>query len=158
MDYPVTIDGVDNGRVTLAMGGLVPNPKLLLDGKPLAAGTDGLFRVPRKKGTDAIITVKTSFFDPLPAITVDQTPVVLAPPLAWYEWLWAASPFGLAIIGGVIGGMMGALAAYVNISIFRSNRPQIEKYLFSAGVSFAVFMVWIFIVVALMALFAPETA
>ncbi len=48
--------------------------------------------------------------------------------LRWYEMIWSAVPLILIVIGGAIGGALGAVALFINMGIFGSKADPFVKF------------------------------
>src|SRR5580700_5618811 len=55
--------------------------------------------------------------------------------LRWYEYLWAALPIGLIVVGGAIGGICGGAAMVLNVKLMQGRRTAALKYAFTGLVS-----------------------
>lgn len=55
--------------------------------------------------------------------------------LRWHEYLWAGLPLLLVLVGGAIGGLVGATAANYNVKLFRSDTPKVTKYVLTGLIS-----------------------
>ena len=66
------------------------------------------------------------------------------PLLPWYQYLIAALPLGL-LVGGALGGGLGAAAAYSNIFLFRSQLRPIAKHSAVLAVTFGAILIYIII-------------
>lgn len=55
--------------------------------------------------------------------------------MRWYESIWAYSPLLLVFCGGLVPALIGAVPAYVNHRIFRTNIPTILKFVATIGTS-----------------------
>lgn len=147
---PIAVAGFESQRLAVQMGGAFGTSKLWVNGQ-LAnpAAKKGRYLLQRDDGTQVEAYFKGAFPDPAPLLVVGDQKIRFAAPLAWYEWAWAALPLVLIGIGGAIGGGLGAVAATINVGFFRSEKPTIVKYLLSAVVSFAAFLVWALIASAI---------
>ena len=72
----------------------------------------------------------------IPQLEVDGKTYVLTPPLEWYEMLMAAIPIVLAVIGGLLGAVIGLLAFGVSASIFRTGLDKAVKFILALVVIF----------------------
>jgi hypothetical protein len=146
--YFVNIEGFEGRQIVAQTVGALGSFKLFQDGYPAPAGPKrGQYILTRNDGRQVLANFKAAFLDPVPKLLVDGRPYLIARPLAWYEMAWAFAPLVMVAFGGAIGGGLGALAAGVNALIFRLNVIEPLKYLFSAGVSTAAFLVWLSIAV-----------
>ena len=57
------------------------------------------------------------------------------PNLRWHEYLWAGLPLLLVLVGGAIGGLVGATAANYNVKLFLSNTSKATKYVLTGLIS-----------------------
>ena len=130
MEYPLTLPGFEGRRLVVQTGGLFSGSKLMIDGRPAPKGPKRrqlLLR--RDDGAEVIAQLRTTnFVDPVPQVVIDGQTIALAEPLKWYHWLWAGLPLSLVFIGGLLGGISGGLATYVNGRIFRSDLSGFAKY------------------------------
>ena len=85
------------------------------------------FWVPLTDGTRVQLQLKNSGIDVLPRAAVvhgeppTATPVSLAPPLTWWQYLLCGLPLMLVPVGGILGGIIGAMAAYMNLRAMRAD-------------------------------------
>lgn len=63
-----------------------------------------------------------------PWLKANGEDVKLATPLAWYQWIWIGLPVILVFTGGLIGGMVGGAATYLNMLVMQSNRSAALRY------------------------------
>ncbi|MDF2840586.1 MAG: hypothetical protein K0Q99_1358 [Clostridia bacterium] len=75
------------------------------------------------------LKIKGASFDGIPKIFFEDKEIVLARKLLWYEYLLAGFPLVLALTGGAMGGLFGALATLYNFRIIRSNMSLLFKIL-----------------------------
>lgn len=62
--------------------------------------------------------------------------------LNWYECIYAGLPLMLILIGGAIGGLVGAIAAGYNFKLFQSQTPRPTKYLLAGLISLMSPLIW----------------
>ncbi len=133
MEYPVHIDGFEGRQLSVTSGGILAGPRLLVDGQPAPKGPKrGQLLLRRNDGTEVVARLRGGFVDPIPEIIIDGKTVAVAEPLHWYQWGWAGLPLVLLILGGALGGALGAIGAFINGRIFRSALPGIAKYVVTA--------------------------
>ena len=146
----VDVPGFEGRQVAVQPAGMFSSSKLFLDGQPAPAGRQrGQYLLRRNDGRDVVASFKGGFPDPTPVLVVDGQTLRLAEPLAWYEWVWAGFPLLLILVGGAIGGGLGAGAMTLNAHIFRSGLNGIVKYALSALVSLACITVWLLIALSI---------
>lgn len=63
--------------------------------------------------------------------------------LRWTAYLFCCWPLAMVLIGGAIGGALGALAAMINVKIFRSEFKPFQKYLYISLISFISVILWL---------------
>ena len=146
----VHVPGFEGRQIAVQPAGMFSSSRLFLDGQPAPAGPKrGHYSLRRNDGREVPAHFKSGFPDPAPVLVVDGQPIRLAEPLAWYEWVWAGFPLLLILVGGAIGGGLGALAMTSNVHIFRSGLHAVVKYALSALVSLACIAVWLAIVLSI---------
>ncbi len=123
MRYDLAIPGFETRPVSIETAGFFSGPKVLVGGEPAPTGPlPGQFRLAKPDGTEAIATLKSTFFlDPIPQFSVGGQTYRLAEPLKWYEWAWCALPIALVFVGGALGAGLGMLAMFVNSRLFRGK-------------------------------------
>ena len=69
--------------------------------------------------------------------------------LSWYDHVWSALPVALLYTGGtfglpgnLLGGLVGAAGAFLNLGIMRSQRGPVRRYLLSFLVTIGAFVVF----------------
>jgi len=65
-------------------------------------------------------------------VVIGDETVLLARPLAWYEYVWVGLPVLLVFAGGALGALVGVVATYTSARIFRSDRGAFAKYVLPA--------------------------
>jgi hypothetical protein len=107
-------------------------PKLVLNGD-VQERSKGSYQVLDDQGKLAVVKLKSGI-DPIPKLDLDGEILQVARPLAWYEYAWAAWPFGLVAVGGALGGGLGAGAAIVNLKIMRAELSAPGRFAACAAV------------------------
>ena len=146
MDIPVTLPGMEGQNLALRLAGTFTGAKLTLNGEPVAK-ENGFFQVRSNAGYTLAVKFKSRFLDPIPNLVVGGQTIEVAPPLAWYQYVWMGLPILLVFAGGAIGGFCGGMAAAISSRIFRSDRSDGVKYALTGLVSTAAFVVY-FVVAA----------
>lgn len=132
-------------------------PKLFLNGLPAPpAPKRGEFLLHDDNGREVVARFKNNFPDTVPQLIIGDQTVRLAEPLAWYQWIWAGAPLILILLGGAIGGAIGALGLTLNTQIMRSDQNPFLRYFLSGLVTVGVFVGW-FIIAALLQSALPSS-
>jgi hypothetical protein len=152
MDLAITHPDFVTQRLVLRTAGIFSGAKLLLNDAAVAR-TKGTYLVRNDSGAEATVRLKARIADPIPGVMIDDAPVSLAPPLAWYEYAWIALPLSLLFIGGALGGFTGGVAAYASGHVFRSDRSPGVKYALSGLISVGAIVFFLVVAVALRTLF-----
>ena len=141
MEYPIRLKGFETQRIVVDTGGFFTPARLLVNGKLAQAGKKrGWFILKADHGARVDAQLRSmNPLDPVPQLYIEGDQVTFAPPLPWYGWLWAAIPLGLVVMGGLIGGVVGAVATYINARLLRSRMSPVKKALATAGVTLAAY-------------------
>ena len=146
----VHVPGFEERQIAVQPAGMFSSSRPFLDGQPAPAGPRrGHHSLRRNDGREVVAYFKSGFPDPAPLLVVDGPSIRLAEPLAWYEWVWAGFPLLLILVGGTIGGGLGAVVMTSNVHIFRSGSHVALKHALSALVAMACIAVWLVIVLAI---------
>ena len=118
MQYPLFVPEAAQ-TLTVQIGTWGDNPVLLADNVPVRE-TGGAFFLPAEtEGETVTVRFKNAFLDTVPLVIVNEKMVRLLPPLIWWQYLLFALPLGLILVGGALGGLIGAVCAYGNVALFR---------------------------------------
>ena len=148
MDIAVSHSSFIQQRLTIRTAGLFSGPRVLLNSLPIKRD-GGKYIVRNDSGTEVTVRLKSTFFDSIPTLTLDDTKVSLARSLTWYEYLWISVPILLLFIGGALGGGIGVFATYSNSRIIRSDRSTISKYALTGAASICAFVAFFVVATAL---------
>lgn len=127
-------------KLSVEPGGFWRGPSLLLNGAKVE-GKRGVYAVRDDAGAEVTVTVRIGFPDVLPKVTIAGAAQALGRPFEWYEWAWIGLPAVLMLLGGALGGGVGAAAMMINARIFRGEHGPVSKYAMSAGVTVAAYLV-----------------
>lgn len=127
MEYAIDAPDFAERRVTVRTAGPFSAPKVLVDGT-IAEKNGDAWLVPGAEGASIPVTLMGRGLDPLPAVQVAGKTLSLAPPLRWFEYLWAALPLALVALGGALGGVFAVLAAYINLYLLRARHGSAARY------------------------------
>jgi hypothetical protein len=148
MELAINHEKLHGRMFTVRTASFFRAPRLLSGGMPVQ-GKRGTYTVRDNQGKEITIKLKGNFLDPIPKLAIDGQELQLAPPLAWYEYVWMGLPIILVFAGGALGAIFGMSAAYASSRIFRSERGTASKYLISGLFSVAA-VVGFFILVVLL--------
>ena len=83
-------------------------------------------------------------------MSTSETAVSTAKPRTmWYDQVWLALPFGLIILGGLIGGAIGGGAWAVNRVVFEKTSNPVLRYVFTGLITGAAYLLWMVVAVIL---------
>ncbi len=136
MRIPIELEGFGKQKIEYEAPGLVTGGHLLVNGKAAANGEKpGALMLKRSDGRAVQAMFKPRLFGlDLPDLVVDGKTIELTEPMSIISVLWSAAPLVLVVVGGVLGGVVGALALCINLFIFRTRWHKVLKYLASGGV------------------------
>jgi len=149
MDIPVALPGMEGQKLALRLAGTFSGAKLVLNDQEVGK-QNGQFFLRSNIGSTLAVKFKARFLDPIPNLIVGGQTIELAPPLAWYQYVWMAIPIVLVFLGGLIGGLFGGLAAGISSRIFRSDRSEGMKYALTGLISLGAFLAYFVIAGTLM--------
>ena len=147
MRYPFTIDGFEGQDLAVELPGLFGAPRLVINGQPAPAGENSReFLLTHPKGGSLTVRLELSKLGSLLSVAIGDVSVPLMKPLAWYEWTWNVLPFVLVIGGGAVGGLLGGVAAMLNLRLFRSLTNPLSRYALTATISLAALVSYLVVV------------
>ncbi|MFB9053172.1 hypothetical protein ACFFVB_08780 [Formosa undariae] len=99
-------------------------------------------------GTNDLVKAfpKPSFPDFIPTLEINGVKNLIADKLKWYQYVLGGLPILLIFVGGLVGGVLGALAAITNFNIFRQEGTEASKYLKVIGISIMTFILYFVLV------------
>ncbi len=100
----------------------------------------------------ATVIVQGRGFDYVPRVLVDGNEIQIAPKLSLLEYLVAALPVLLIVLGGLIGGVIGFGAMALNQWILRRPWPMLGRLGAVLGVSAASFVLMVAVVLLVQAI------
>ncbi len=138
MDFTFRIGGSEGPEVTVSRSVLTGATHVRVSGQEVPRdGRGGPFRVPLADGRTAALDVRGRGYDYVPRVTVEGRQIALARDLAAWEYAVSAVPLLLLFVGGAVGGLAGASAAYFNLWVMRSRFPAPAR----VGIALAVAVV-----------------
>ena len=153
MKFSLGLDQTAGPQVDLERSVWSGSTKLLVDGQLIQSTSKRplTYQVKTKDGRDLTLVVKYMFFDPAPQIFLDGKELIVARKLSKLEYAVSYLPITLLFLGGALGGILGALATYLNLFIMRSTMPPALKWIVPIAVTIATYVVF-FVVVAILEL------
>lgn len=134
LDFHINLNNIE-GEKLLLRASFFFGPRLFLDGKKLKPYKKVRFykrkryyHVPNEKGEAHEIILNLRPLDAIPGLTINGEEVNIVRKLTWYEYALMALPLSLAIIGGMIGGIIGGGAIFTNSILIRKIKHKILRY------------------------------
>jgi hypothetical protein len=142
---PIEIPGYEGQQISFEPPAGFKAAKLFVNGQPAqAAPKKGQYLLRRNDGKQETAFFKGAFPDPMPTLIVGEQTIKLAPPLSIPQWIWAGIPM-ILLMGGCIGGLMGAIAVTTNVSILRSDQKPLVKYVTTGLISLVAICFFVFL-------------
>nr|WP_205861650.1 hypothetical protein [Planosporangium flavigriseum] len=145
---PITIDGVA-GPVVVATNALWGHRALTVGGQPAPRVGKHQYTLPATAGGTVYATVRSAYGDPYPTVEVNGVRHRTGPKIPVVLRVLSLLPFALAIGGGLVGGLFGALGVLANVAVARTRIPSIVKALIMVGVAVVACLVMLAVAVAL---------
>ena len=142
---PFAFAGFEGRGLALRPMGLLTGAAIITDGVP-APRKGRTFTVADNQGAPVTFQLKGNILDPIPAVVVGGQTIRLARPLAWYEYVLIVLPLTL-LVGGILGGLCGGVAALVNARLMRSAQPAWARYALALLVMIAATLAWLVLAV-----------
>ena len=139
---PITYPGFEGRGLALRPSGFFKGAAILCDGKP-APRQGRSFTLTDNGGAPVTFRLSGNIFDPIPAVVAGQSTIRLGKPFAWYEYVWIALPLALVGVGGLLGGICGAVAMLINARLLRSGQPVWARYGLGVLVIIGAVIVWL---------------
>jgi len=142
----ISIDHPELGpnKLEMKVSSFLGNPKLYYNGI-LIPKRNKTYSISEKLGKPFDIELKNNTLDVIPKVIINKTTIDIVEPLKLYGYIWMALPIILVLVGGALGAIFGIIAYKANISIFRSNKKVVEKYLFTLILNIIVIVTYLVI-------------
>ena len=77
-----------------------------------------------------------------PQLAVGKQIINIVAPLKWYQWALAILPVLLVTFGGALGGLIGLIAAWINIRLLRQSWHWLARLGATLGVTLLAVGIW----------------
>lgn len=142
MDIPFTLPEAEGIDLALRPGGAWGGAKIVSGGQVLPK-KKGKFIVTLQDGREVPIGLKIGLDLFMPSLEVSNRIIEVAPKLPAYQCIWSALPLAMIAFGGALGGGLGAMAAVINLKLFRREISLPLKFVLTLLVSLASVLAWI---------------
>ncbi len=147
----VSIPGFARQKVEVVPPGFFKGMQILVNGRPAPRGSHrGEYELTNDKGQAVKVTVRNQAFGlDYPQLMVDRKFIDIAPPLKWYWWALAVTPFLMVTFGQALGGLIGLIAVWVNIRLVRQSWHWLVRVAAVLGVTLLALAIWFLILLSL---------
>ena len=142
---PIAVSGV-NGPVVVTSNAFTGQHTVIVDGQPIPREKGGTYRLPSADGGTVEARVSSNFLNPSPTLEVAGKKYASAPPLPLVLQILMLLPLALVFVGGLVGGLIGALGVGVNTLVARGSYSTVAKALMMLGVLIVDAIVWLGVV------------
>jgi len=124
MDHAIIHPRFPKRRVIVRHDGVPGTPSTLLaSGRVVPKSGRSAYVVKDDEGQAVTVEIIDGSFGP-PRVLVGGEEAELDVALPWFAWLFAAIPFGLVVIGGLLGGLCGGAGGTLVLALFRTERSM----------------------------------
>jgi hypothetical protein len=129
-DLPVAVPGLEGQNLVVRIPGLFAAPRLLVGGRPASRGArKNTYLVRTAGGVTKTVVLEGGWLRPVRRLEFDGVIIPVSRPFGWRERLWLLLPVAaFYAASGVLGALLGAVAAYVNARIFHRPEPSRRRY------------------------------
>lgn len=124
---PMVIDGLA-GPVVMSVNSFTGKHSVTVGGQPVSGTRRGMYTLPTADGQTVAARLRASLLDPYPSLEIAGVKHRSGPALPLALRVLAVLPLVL-IIGGLIGGAIGAAGVIVNLGIARGQLSTAVKSL-----------------------------
>lgn len=141
---PIDVAGFEGRGLAVRPAGLFSSAVLICDGAPVAK-TGAAYELKDNAGATVTFRFGQTPFDPIPKVIVRDQVIDVAPPLAWHQYLWVLLPVALVFIGGLLGGVVGAAAAFANLHLIRQPGSVGVRYAITGLITVGALVAWLLV-------------
>ncbi|WP_433532682.1 hypothetical protein ACQPYA_12010 [Micromonospora sp. CA-263727] len=145
----ISIDGVA-GPVVVTTNAFWGRPVVTVAGVPAPRTGSRRYALPAVAGGTVDATVRSALADPYPTVEVNGVQHRTGPPVPAVLRVLAPLPILLVVVGGAVGGLIGALGFMANLAVARTPASSVVKALSMVGVGVAASVAWLAIAVAVL--------
>lgn len=145
---PLVFESLPNAGLEFEAAGALAGFKLLANGNELKK-SKGKYTLPRSDGGTAELQVKAGLDFANPKFVHESETVSPMEALPVPLIILSMLPFGLAGVGGAIGGGLGGGAFMVNMGLMRKDLPLVVRIALSLGVTAVAIGIWLAIAAAI---------
>lgn len=138
MDIPYLLPGTTEPAITIVRPSF-GSPKVLVDGAPVK-GRRGRFDIPLADGTTKELQLKGQWSGLKAVVDGVATPIEIA--VSRGLLVLSALPIVLVVLGGLVGGVIAAVAIAINTALSRSAMPFALRIIGILGVTALGVAVW----------------
>jgi hypothetical protein len=142
---PIAIDGVA-GPVVVSTNALWGTPVVMVGYQTASRIGKREYALPSSFGGTVHATLRSRFADPYPTVEVNGVRHRTGPKMPVVLQVIALLPIALVGIGGLIGGLIGALGVMANVAVARTRISSAGKAFIMIGIG--VVAVAVFLVIA----------
>ncbi len=145
---PISIDGVA-GPIVVTTNALWGQPAVTVGGRQAPRVGRRQYTLPAPRGGTVDAFVRMGFADPYPSVEVNGVRFRTGPKISVGLRILTLLPILLVAIGGLLGGLVGALGFLANLAVARTRIPSAVKALAMIATAVIAFVLWLAIAVAI---------
>lgn len=140
----LNIQGFEGRDFKIIDGGAMKGAAAYIDGQKVKL-EKGKLKVKDNQGQEVLIIPNHGpmMMDPWCGVKIKDQVIRLREPLKWYQYCLGGWPMLMVGFGGAIGGALGFMASYFNLSIFRSRLNFPLKLIFTQLIGIASIFTWL---------------
>jgi hypothetical protein len=147
--YKLNLEGFEGQNIEVKTAGIFSSSKLLVNGRRVNIDKkSGYMLLTNSDGNQVQFKWRQKAFGlDVPLLEVGGEIIQIAEPLKWFIWIWCLFPVVLVFVGGFLGAIIGVVAAFINVSIFRSGINSLAKWILTVVVSVVAVVIFVFVAI-----------